>query len=70
MFLPGESPGRGSLVGCRLWGGTESDTTEALAAAAESIYNAVFVPGVQQSDSVVYIAMSDPLQSLFLCRLL
>ena len=21
--------GRGSLVGCRLWGGTESDTTEA-----------------------------------------
>ena len=22
-------PGRGSLVGCRLWGRTESDTTEA-----------------------------------------
>ena len=29
MFLPGESQGRGSLVGCRLWGHTESDTTEA-----------------------------------------
>ena len=29
MFLPGESQGRGSLVGCRLWGSTESDTTEA-----------------------------------------
>ena len=29
VFLPGESQGRGSLVGCRLWGGTESDTTEA-----------------------------------------
>ena len=28
VFLPGESPGRGSLVGCRLWGRTESDTTE------------------------------------------
>ena len=28
MFLPGESQGRGSLVGCRLWGRTESDTTE------------------------------------------
>ena len=28
-FLPGESQGRGSLVGCRLWGHTESDTTEA-----------------------------------------
>ena len=28
LFLPGESQGRGSLVGCRLWGYTESDTTE------------------------------------------
>ena len=26
--LAGESQGRGSLVGWRLWGGTESDTTE------------------------------------------
>ena len=29
VFLPGGSQGRGSLVGCRLWGRTESDTTEA-----------------------------------------
>ena len=29
VFLPGESHERGSLVGCRLWGRTESDTTEA-----------------------------------------
>ena len=29
VFLPGESQGRGSLVGCRLWGRTESNTTEA-----------------------------------------
>ena len=29
VFLPGESQGRGSLVGCCLWGRTESDTTEA-----------------------------------------
>ena len=28
VFLPGASQGRGSLVGCRLWGSTESDTTE------------------------------------------
>ena len=28
VFLPGESQGRGRLVGCRLWGCTESDTTE------------------------------------------
>ena len=29
VFLPGESQGRGSLVRCRLWGRTGSDTTEA-----------------------------------------
>ena len=34
VFLPGESQGQGSLVGCRLWGRTESDMTEAAAAAA------------------------------------
>ena len=28
VFLPGESQGQGSLVGCRLWGRTELDTTE------------------------------------------
>ena len=34
VFLPGESQGQRSLVGCRLWGRTGSDTTEATAAAA------------------------------------
>ena len=29
VILPGESQGRGNLVGCHLWGHTESDTTEA-----------------------------------------
>ena len=29
VFLPLESQGQGSLVGCRLWGHTESDMTEA-----------------------------------------
>ena len=28
VFLPGESQGWESLAGCRLWGRTESDTTE------------------------------------------
>ena len=28
MFLPGESQGRGSLVGCSLRGRTESDTAD------------------------------------------
>ena len=34
VFLPGESQGQGSLVGCRLWGRTESAMTKVLAAAA------------------------------------
>ena len=29
VLLPGESQEQGSLVGCRLWGRTDSDTTEA-----------------------------------------
>ena len=29
VFLPGGSQGRGSLGGCRPWGRTELDTTEA-----------------------------------------
>ena len=28
VFLPGESQGQQSLVGCHLWGRTELDTTE------------------------------------------
>ena len=28
VFLPGESQGQGSFVGCHLWGRTELDTTE------------------------------------------
>ena len=28
VFLPGEYQGQRSLVGCHLWGRTESDTTE------------------------------------------
>ena len=45
VFLPGESQGRGSLVGCRLWGRTESDTTERLSSSSsmnteiEELYN-------------------------------
>ena len=38
VFLPEESQGRRTLVGCPLWGRTESDTTEATAAAAAYMY--------------------------------
>ena len=37
VFLPGESQGRQSLVGYRLWGHTESDTTEVTSAAAAAL---------------------------------
>ena len=43
VFLPGESQGQRILVGCHLWGHTESDTTAksdlAAAAAAAAAYN-------------------------------
>ena len=34
VFLPGESQGQRSLVGCHLWGHTESDTADLAAAEA------------------------------------
>ena len=42
VFLPGESQGRGSLVGFRLWGRTEWDMTEAAAAAFLSFQPTIF----------------------------
>ena len=36
VFLPGESQGRGSLVGCHLWGRTESDTMKRLSSSSSS----------------------------------
>ena len=38
VFLPGESQGRRSLVGCRLWGHTESDTTDVTLQQQQCIY--------------------------------
>ena len=45
VFLPGESQGPGSLVGCRLWGRIESDRTEVIYNAnssAPGIYKVLF----------------------------
>ena len=39
VFLPGESQGRKSLVGCRLWGHTELDTTEAIQQQQQQHFN-------------------------------
>ena len=43
MLLPGESQGRGSLVGCRLWGCTESAKTEDLLAEGMATHSSVLV---------------------------
>ena len=40
VFLPGESQGLGSLMGCCLWGRTESDWSDLAAAAALTICEA------------------------------
>ena len=67
VFLPGESQGRRSLVGCRLWGRTESDTTEATQQQQQQqvflflgfffglqlFYNVLLVSAVQQSESAI-----------------
>ena len=47
VFLPGESQGRGSLLGCRLWGHTESDTTKATYSSSSSME--VRVPSLMTS---------------------
>ena len=52
VFLPGDSQGRGSLVGCHLWSHTESDTT---AAAALLVFH-VFHVSVQSLSRVQLFA--------------
>ena len=49
VFLPGESQGRGSLVGCRLWGCTESDTTEQLSSSSSVCICQGSIPGSGRS---------------------
>ena len=44
MFLPGESQGRGSLVGCHLQGCTELDTTEATYQQQQCVYVNLSLP--------------------------
>ena len=55
VFLPGESQGWWSLVGCRLWGRTESDTTEATAAAAAVHTDIIKLLNKQTTGEKIYI---------------
>ena len=61
VFLPGESHGRRSLVGCSPWGHTQSDTTEATWQAAGS-HNYIYTPYVY-----IYIYICIYIKSLQLC---
>ena len=56
VFLPGESQGRGSLVGCRLWGHTELDTTDSAAAD-----NTKYFRSVDKFEVGTYIMIKFPL---------
>ena len=43
-------PGTGSLVGCRLWGRTESDTTEATQQQQQQSLKEIRVQSLSQED--------------------
>ena len=51
VFLPGEPQGRGSLVGCHLWGRTELDTTEATCSSSSKHLIDFFFEVIFHSDS-------------------
>ena len=56
VFLPGESQGRGSLVGCHLWGHTESDWSDLAAAAICNWY----IVNPKRNQSWIFIGRTDP----------
>ena len=66
--MPGESQGQGSLVGCRLWGRTESDTTEVTSQQQRIIIWASLIaqlvknlPAIQETP-VQFLGQEDPLE--------
>ena len=66
VFLPGESQGRGSLVGFHLWGHAESDTTEAFQQQMGKQWLTLFL-GAPESLQMVIAAMKFK-RPLFLLR--
>ena len=61
VFLPGESQGRGSLVGCRLWGRRVGHDWSDLVAAAACPYDAtsVFTNNLMTGEIVYIIKLSE-----------
>ena len=51
VFWPGESQGWGSLVGCHLWGRTESDTTEVTQQQQQQATTCTKTPKLQKHQS-------------------
>ena len=62
VILPGESQGRGSLVGCRLWGRIELDTTEATWQQQQQVFSSAG-QSIRASASASALPMS--IQDLF-----
>ena len=65
VFLPGESQGRGNLMGCLLWGCIESDTTEATQQQQQQL--SIFVSSLQKC--VLGLLLIFWLGCLFLCSM-
>ena len=75
MFLPGESQGRGSLMGCRLWGRTESNTTEVTQQQQQTLLVVTARGGCATGRCCLSVAkscltLSDPIHGLQHIRLL
>ena len=65
VFLPGESQGRWSLVGCHLWGLTESDTTEATWQQQDNMYHLQWGPVIGVITSSLYLRHKDELHGIY-----
>ena len=53
VFLPGESQGWGSLVGCRLWGRTESDQLKRLSSSSSSSRSLLQWINIYQNNTIL-----------------
>ena len=68
VFLPGESQGWSSLIGCCLWGPTESDTTEAMQQQQHSMFWASLVAQLAKNPPAMWetwvqsLVWEDPLE--------
>ena len=55
VFLPGKSQGRGNLVGCRLWGPTESTWLTRLSSSSSIRCHSIPIPGWKKRQSIACV---------------